>query len=396
MKLGVFINQEFFTDGMNSSTDLSFIRFIESFKVYFDKIEIYAPTREAGNGEGCYKCADSITLNALPYYSNVTDLARRARSVIPETVKKLKVGLVECDLLWIVGPHPLGLLAKRVARKAGCPAFYHIRGNILNDVAYRYKGEKLLLAYLYAQYMHLGSIIISRSIPTMVVGSELYDLYKTYAKEIHTISPSLITISEIEQSQQLTRHKTFASKDNIKLLFVGRPEPEKGLKYLFEAIKQFNSKNELQCTLSIVGAAQKGSEEKEQDIRACALELGISSNILWKGYVPYGKTLMKLYRNADIFILPSLTEGIPKVIYEAMAAGKPIVATNVGGIPDVVTHGKDGILIDPGNIEQIVQALSLLISDPINRKTLQVNAFDTARSHTMDKARDEIMALVPH
>lgn len=395
MNLGVFINQAFYTDGKKSFTDLSFIRFIESFGSYFNKIIVFAPSlRQEAEYKRHYACSDIIRLSALPHFGNVKDLAKRAATIIPATRKILVKDIRECDVAWIVGPHPLGLLFYRVARRHGVNLFYHIRGNILNDVGTRYSGKEYWLARLYAQYMHFENKFLARRLPTMVVGSELYELYKPISPAIFQISPSLITESDVETSRTLLRSKGFARNDRIHLLFVGRLEPEKGLEYLFNAVSQFNAQSQVPCSVTIVGAAQKGSEAKGDAIRERARELGLDSYITWKGYVAYGEELIAIYREADIFVLPSLSEGIPKVLYEAMAAGVPIVCTRIGGMPDVIAHQENGYLVTPGSAEEIHAAIKDIAGSPELRERLIEGGFRTVEGHTMEKARDLLISIL--
>jgi glycosyltransferase involved in cell wall biosynthesis len=282
----------------------------------------------------------------------------------------------------------------RVARRNAVQTFYHIRGNILNDVGTRYHGKEFWLARAYAQFMHMASKFLSRRMPTMVVGSELFDLYSPFSSNIFQISPSLIKNSDIDLSERLFSTKEFGRRDVINLLFVGRLEPEKGLEFLFSAMRDFNDNSSVPCNLTIVGTAQKGSEGKEIIIRERARQLGLSDSITWKGYVAYGNDLLNIYRNADIFVLPSLAEGIPKVLYEAMATGVPIICSKVGGIPDVITHSKNGLLISPGSSTELYSAIQELAGSPNLRATLIQAGFETVREHTSEKARDQIVRIL--
>jgi glycosyltransferase involved in cell wall biosynthesis len=72
----------------------------------------------------------------------------------------------------------------------------------------------------------------------------------------------------------------------------------------------------------------------------------------------------------DIFVLPSLNEGMGKVLVEAMALGKPIVASDVGGIPDLVIHNHNVLLVPPADVEGLVNSINELLHDPIKRKEM--------------------------
>ena len=82
-------------------------------------------------------------------------------------------------------------------------------------------------------------------------------------------------------------------------------------------------------------------------------ELNVSESVRFMGYVHHGPDLFELYRQTDIFLLPSFHEGIPNAILEAMAHSMPIVTTNVGGLSSVITDGVEGILISAGNLDAV-------------------------------------------
>jgi glycosyltransferase involved in cell wall biosynthesis len=391
MKLGIFINQAFYDFKGQISTDLSFVRFIESFGKEFQEIKIFAPTKKVSSHyeQGLYLCGKKIFLCQLPYYDNVKDLAKKALILLPRSMALLFNGLKDVDRLWIVGPHPLGLMAGFFADFYKIPSFLHIRGNILNDVKARY--DNSMIGKTYARYMHWSNRMLSKKMTTLAVGSQLFDLYKDEAKVINWVSPSLITMKDIITTREGLQQKKGKHNSRVIMLFVGRVEPEKGLEYLFSALQELNQNTSNRYELMVVGGAQRGSEEKEKQIRQSALQMGIDQFITWKGYVPYSNEIKKIYREADVFVLPSLTEGIPKVIYEALAFGVPIVSTDVGGISDIIKHNHNGILIKPGSKDEIVSAVKSLLERPGFEKQLIENGLNAAVNFTIESARQKIL-----
>ena len=92
-----------------------------------------------------------------------------------------------------------------------------------------------------------------------------------------------------------------------------------------------------------------------------AKELGIARHVISIGYQ---RDVSPYYALFDALVLPSANEGTPVVAMEALAAGRPVVATRVGGVPDVVTEGEDGYLVDVGDVQSIADALERLARDP--------------------------------
>jgi glycosyltransferase involved in cell wall biosynthesis len=110
-----------------------------------------------------------------------------------------------------------------------------------------------------------------------------------------------------------------------------------------------------------------------------AQSLGIRDLIHWKGLVPFGKDLFELYRRADVFVLPSYSEGFPKAIREAMANCCPVIATDVGGVQALLTHGEQALLIPPKDPDAIAQAVTRLLSD----EGLRHHMIEQAYSHAL-------------
>ena len=103
--------------------------------------------------------------------------------------------------------------------------------------------------------------------------------------------------------------------------------------------------------------------------RTLAAELGIASQVEFKGWVT-GVAKDSLFRKASIFCLSSYAEGFPMAVLEAWAYALPVVATPVGGLPDIVTDGKEALLFDPGDCAALAQRLERLMGDPVLRVRL--------------------------
>ncbi|MCH8110073.1 MAG: glycosyltransferase family 4 protein, partial [Chloroflexi bacterium] len=172
------------------------------------------------------------------------------------------------------------------------------------------------------------------------------------------------------------------------LICVGRLSPEKGIETLLNAASILLCGNH-NFLLRIVGA---GAEE--MSLRHLAAELELESYVEWVGQVSYGPDLFTEYDNATAFILPSLSEGSPDVIAEAMARGVPIVASRVGGIPDLIEENETGLLVDAGDSQQLAEAILKLISDAEMRKRIALNARAEVASHTLQDQYQQMLAIL--
>lgn len=152
------------------------------------------------------------------------------------------------------------------------------------------------------------------------------------------------------------------SQRPIRLLYVGYLGTHKGVEVLLLAMALLQHSN---VELELVGA---GSEEPAY--RAKAVELGLGNRVVWCGRrAP--SDMPQAYARADIVVLPSIwEENQPVCLMEAMACGLPVVASRIGGIPDMVDDGQEGLLIDPGDPKALCAALEALIVDPKRRSEM--------------------------
>jgi len=158
------------------------------------------------------------------------------------------------------------------------------------------------------------------------------------------------------------------------ILCVAHLRTEKGHEYLIEAMEKVIAIS-LQSRLFIVGRDfQRGKIQK------LALGKKIDQKVVFTGFIPPDE-IPEYMVAADVFVLPSLSEGFPNVLLEAMAAGLPIVATNVGGIPEIVTDGENGFLVESRNSQQLAEKILLLLKNENIRKRFSGNNIEKAKSY---------------
>jgi glycosyltransferase involved in cell wall biosynthesis len=143
---------------------------------------------------------------------------------------------------------------------------------------------------------------------------------------------------------------------NAKIIItIGRLSREKGQKYLIMAFSELMKGGVNNLFLMIVG---DGPEKK--NLNDLIQRLNLAGKIFLLGM---RKDVPRLLKQTDIFVLPSLKEGLPMVLLEALALGKPVIATKVGGIPELINDGVNGMLIAPGTEKSIYDGLCYLLQD---------------------------------
>lgn len=166
-----------------------------------------------------------------------------------------------------------------------------------------------------------------------------------------------ISLADLESCQcdmAVVRESLGISLDAVVFGTVARLEPIKGLKYLIEAMASVYQAIPASKLLII------GDGQERQFLEAAAQTLNLDKAVIFAGH---RENVAQLMQVMDIFVLPSLNEGMGRVILEAMAFAKPVIATKTGGIPELVIDGKTGRLVEPGMSHSLAQAMIQLGTD---------------------------------
>jgi glycosyltransferase involved in cell wall biosynthesis len=153
-----------------------------------------------------------------------------------------------------------------------------------------------------------------------------------------------------ERSPYDARAELGLPPDSFVIGAVSRLYAVKGIQFLVQALAKTGAQR-----LVVIG---EGPEKPALEI--LAERLGVADRIHWLGHRPNAPNLMPAF---DLFVQPSLHEGMPNTVLEAMAAGLPVVATAVGGTPEVVVHGVTGLLVPPKHPDALSKAISALLED---------------------------------
>ncbi|MGH8295011.1 MAG: glycosyltransferase family 4 protein [Steroidobacteraceae bacterium] len=170
------------------------------------------------------------------------------------------------------------------------------------------------------------------------------------------------------------------------LLFLGDLGRHKGV---FDLARAFARLADRFPRLRLVYGGVGGVEE----MRRLTAELGLRARIECAGWLDAERKRAAL-AGATVFVLPSYMEGMPMALLEAMSWGLPAVVTAVGGMPEIITHGRDGLLVPPGNVEALAAAIARLMSDSRLRERLGSAARETiAARFSLDMAVERLLAI---
>ena len=233
--------------------------------------------------------------------------------------------------------------------------------------------EKKWGAWLLAKM--LTPVAIKLADAVMVPTEELKNYVRGFGARNVEVIPNGVDTELFKGPTLSTQGRTLSENRRVTVLFVGRLEKQKNLETLIIAI----SKLLKGPTLPRQGWTLKykfvlvGSGSLRDEILELADKLGVNLEI--KGTIPNEK-LPEVYRQADIFVLPSLMEGHPKALLEAMSCGLPCLATNIPGVNEIIVDGENGLLVEP-TVEGIAEGLERLAVDSELRKRLGQAARET-------------------
>ncbi len=159
-----------------------------------------------------------------------------------------------------------------------------------------------------------------------------------------------------QREKKAVRQKLGLPKTSKIVLFAGGLIRVKGLAYLMHsAVQIIKAKHD---TLFIL----VGTGSLEEQLKDTVLKLGISAQVRFVGERPHAEVPLWI-NSADVVVLPSFDEGLPMLIMEALASGVPVVATCVGGTPEVIKDSRNGFLVEPRNVDDLAKKITSLITD---------------------------------
>ncbi len=260
---------------------------------------------------------------------------------LPDALKKIKK--IKPDLILCVGAGQLlstFLSGVFFSKLFGIPVVSEWRGSdlLLKNSSWRRTAKKMIL----------------KNSATNIVRSE--DMRKK-AVDLEPRSDMVISPSKGIDTDKFEPKSTHAGpSDKVKVLYVGRLHELKGLDYLIEAFSEVKNKYD-KVELLIIG-----SGDFKGDLERSVHDEGLDEDVKFIGEVEHLE-LINHYQNSDIFVLPSLSEGLSNVIMEAMACGLPVIATDVGGNRELVKHEKGGLVVDAKDVSILQSSLEKLLND---------------------------------
>ena len=191
-------------------------------------------------------------------------------------------------------------------------------------------------------------------------------------KAIRQVPVQVIPYGAAAKPRLLIKHK---SSSPFRVLFVGRHIERKGIIYLIRAIEKLQAGSEIECRIVGTGHITECLKQAAAKTR--------NTQIVFTGQLS-NESLLTEYANANVFVLPAIvdsrgdTEGLGVVLLEAINFSLPIIATNVGGVPDVVLHDETGLLVPEKDVNELACAILRVRDNPSLVETVTSNAINHA------------------
>lgn len=238
-------------------------------------------------------------------------------------------------------------------------------------------------------FLELNTLFSIKWSSKIIVPSESTkkDLVKFYGVDNSKIN---IIYHGVDSSKYQAASIKRQDKKSFDILFVGRLEKRKNLVSLIKAFKLFKKSYKLQSTsyrLILVGKKGFGFEEIKKTIQRSSFK----KDIILKDYISESEK-DELYKNADLFVLPSFYEGFGLPILEAMNYGVPVICSNTSSLPEVA--GDAALLINPNNIQEITEAMNKVFNDDSLRNKMIEKGFENVKRFSWEKCAKETVDVL--
>lgn len=324
----------------------------------------------------------NIAIIPIPEIEHQRRLVRSMRKLwgVLSSAWQLSFVIWQCDVIHPRLPSPIGMVGTVAAKVTRKPLFVYIAGD-REDLMRQHGAYMRPLAW--ATQRLLQALV--KNTLTFTAGPLLAEKFGGPNESVIAVIPAVIEPElVVETSTALKR----AEKQVKNILFVGSVGKAKGVDVLLRSIRDLKRQGK-DVHLRLIGKTTDGGKWLEHQIRS----LGLHESVTYVPHMAWDRVIYE-YDKSDIFVLPSLAEGMPNVIVEAMARGVPVIASSVGGVPWIIQHGQNGLLVAPGSSSDLTQALLTVIEDQELRCKLALGGVETVRQCAQGNAVDTMVEKV--
>lgn len=229
----------------------------------------------------------------------------------------------------------------------------------------------------FKEYYEKNKAFVHRNLSKCDIIIALTEYWRIYFKGLGF--DNVVIVPNIVDAPVVLKNMNDDGKTHI--LYLGMITKAKGIYDLLDVVNKYKTALENKIILHIGGNGETST------LQSIIKENGLSQIVKFEGWVS-GEKKVELLNNADVFILPSYTEGLPISILEAMSYRLPVISTPVGGIPEVIKDGENGFLFTPGDKDALYNAINNLVADKNQREDMGEKSYKRVQQHFPDKVAE--------
>jgi glycosyltransferase involved in cell wall biosynthesis len=326
-----------------------------------------------------FPLSDAATYQPLPHYEQMSE-PLSVLGALGRSVRSFWRVLDNVDTVWLFGPNPLAILFALLAMARRRQVALGVRQDYLAYVRNRHPGRRRL--QLGARLLDGAFRLLARRCAVVAVGPTVAE---QYAGAQRLLATSVVLVGERELLHDGEPPAASPGQDLV-VLSVGRLDDEKNPLLLADVLAGLGQDGR-RWRMIVCGEGPLEGQLRER-LRA----YGVEDRVELRGFVPAGPALRVLYRGSDFLLHVSRTEGVPQVLFEAFAAGLPVVATDVGSVAAIA--GDAVLLVAPDDAQASAGALRQLADDRELCTRLVTSGLEIARGHTREEQCRQVVEFL--
>ncbi len=289
----------------------------------------------------------------------------------------------ECPDIIHLNSSKVGILGSLAGRILRVPAI------IFTAHGWAHTEDRPLISRILIKALHMITVYLCHHVITVSKKTrKQIGILGIVPRRVRVIYNGIDSVKFLEriQARESLEEKTGAKKEGVWIGILAELHPNKGLRYAVEAAAQLRRKGEEQFSMIIIG------EGEERDaLEKLIHEFSLENHVFLVGFLKDASHYLTAF---DIFLLPSVKEGFPYSLLEAVAAGLGTIASDVGGVRELIVHNQTGIVVEPRSVDALVRALIILVRNPGRCRRLGESLRDRMKVHfTLERMLAETTVL---
>jgi glycosyltransferase involved in cell wall biosynthesis len=368
VRVAVYTDYVYYQEGDAVFGERAFVLFLARLEQELDGMVVLG-RMSSDASKARYPLPERVRFVALPHYDSLTNPFPAVASMV-RSLRRFWRELDDVDAAWLLGPYIHAIAFALLARVKRVPVTLGVRQDLPMYTRQRHPG---------GHWMHRAADLLDwtwrrlgRTRGVVAVGPDLARQYAR-SRRVLPIAVSLVSDADIASPEEIAARR---HEGQLRVLSVGRLDREKNPVMLADVLARVRAAG-VDARLVVCGEGPL-----ETDLRDRLRELDVAEHAELLGYVSNQDGLADVYRGSDALLHVSWTEGVPQVLFEAFAAGIPIVATSVGGVAEAA--GDAALLVEAGDPQAAADALVRVLTDAAVRERLVAAGLESVRRQTIE------------